>query len=145
MRQTGAQEQTVGSTKHRLQKSRAQGSAKDDFDELRDAFHARLQIDRVHLVTLSAALAGAEDDPGKIFDDLVFRAHRIRGGASIFEFADVAAAANALEQAAIGAHASHAGNADSSVWTALVALVRLMGSYESTGVDLGIDMLGPSP
>jgi HPt (histidine-containing phosphotransfer) domain-containing protein len=102
----------------------------DGLDELRLAFHARLQSDRVHFVTLSAALARAEESPGWIFQDLQFRAHKIRGGAAIFEIAEVAAAACALEQAAISASMAHADNGDAGVWSALVALVQVMGTLD---------------
>jgi hypothetical protein len=104
----------------------------DGFDELRLAFHARLQSDRVHFVTLSAALARAEESPGWIFQDLQFRAHKIRGGAAIFEIAEVAAAAYVLEQAAISASMSHADNSDAGVWSALVALVQVMGTFDGS-------------
>ncbi len=100
---------------------------RDGFDELRDAFQARLKGDRVHFVVLSAALARTEENPTGIFDDLQYRAHRLRGSASIFEVAEIAAAAKELEQAAAAASVGHADNADPAVWSALVTLVRLMG------------------
>ena len=121
----------MGSTRQRPRTARVRVSPGDDFDGLRDVFYARLQSERVHLVTLSAALASIDENPARIFDDLVFRAHRLRGGATIFEVAEVAAAANALEQAAIAASMSHANNTDTAVWTALVALVRLMGTTDA--------------
>jgi HPt (histidine-containing phosphotransfer) domain-containing protein len=83
--------------------------------------------DRMHFATLSAALARAEDSPAWIFQDLQFRAHKIRGGAAIFEIAEVEAAASALEQAALSASMSNANNTDAAVWTALIGLVRLIG------------------
>lgn len=103
----------------------------DGFDELRDAFQARLRGDRVHFVVLSAALARTDENPSRIFDDLQYRAHRLRGSAAIFDVAEVAAAANALEQAAASASTAHADNTDPAVWSALVALVRLMGHVNS--------------
>ena len=99
----------------------------DGFDALRDAFQTRLKGDRVHFVVLSAALARTEENPTGIFDDLQYRAHRLRGSASIFEVAEIAAAAKELEQAAAAASVGHADNADPAVWSALVTLVRLMG------------------
>jgi HPt (histidine-containing phosphotransfer) domain-containing protein len=99
----------------------------DGFDELRDAFQTRLKGDRVHFVVLSAALARSQENPTQIFDDLQYRAHRLRGSASIFEVADIASAAEELEHAAASASASHADNTDPAVWSALVTLVRLMG------------------
>jgi HPt (histidine-containing phosphotransfer) domain-containing protein len=99
----------------------------DGFDELRDAFQARLKGDRVHFVVLSAALARNVENPTRIFDDLQYRAHRLRGSASIFEVAEIASAANELEQAAASASVGQADNTDPAVWSALVTLVRLMG------------------
>ncbi|MEP6548392.1 MAG: Hpt domain-containing protein [Gammaproteobacteria bacterium] len=99
----------------------------DGFDDLREAFQARLKGDRAHFVVLSTALARTENIPTQIFDDLQYRAHRLRGSASIFEVAEIASAANALEQAAASASVSHADNTDPAVWSALVALVRIMG------------------
>lgn len=114
----------MGSIKRRPRKSEA---AEDGFESLRHAFHARLESERVHLVSLSAALARAEENPTWIFEDLQFRAHRLQGGASIFEVTDVAKAAHALEEAAVCASQSRADNTDEKVWEALVALVQLMG------------------
>jgi len=44
-----------------------------------------MQSERIHFVALSAALASRGDDPHEIFGDLVFRAHKLRGAAEIFE------------------------------------------------------------
>jgi len=93
-------------------------------------FHARLQGERVHLATLSAALARAEENPVWIFQDLKFRAHKIRGGAAILEIAGVGAAAGALELAAASAIASNAENTDDAVWAGLVELVRVIGELD---------------
>jgi chemotaxis protein histidine kinase CheA len=101
---------------------------RDPFDELRDAFHARLKTERVQFVTLSAALAQAEEDPQRIFADLQYRAHKLQGGAAIFEVADIAQAAGALEAAAVSAAAQKACNSDERVWSALEHLVDLMGN-----------------
>jgi hypothetical protein len=115
------------STKRQPRKAVSQSAPDDGLDELRLAFHTRLQNDRVHFAALSAALARAEGSPAWIFQDLQFRAHKIRGGAAIFEITEIEAAAGALEQAAISASMSNADNTDPAVWTALVGLVRLMG------------------
>jgi HPt (histidine-containing phosphotransfer) domain-containing protein len=115
----------MGSIKRRPRKAAAE--LEDGFENLRHAFHARLESERVHLVSLSAALARAEENPAWIFEDLQFRAHRLQGGASIFEVTDVAQAAHALEQAAVSASKARADNTDEKVWSALVALVQLMG------------------
>jgi hypothetical protein len=102
----------------------------DDFDDLQLAFRARLQSERVRYVALSAALARAEESPASIFRDLEFCAHKTRGGAAIFAMPEVAAAACALEQAAMAAASSNAEGVDAPVWAALVALVRLLGQLE---------------
>ena len=102
----------------------------DGLDQLSMAFHARLQSERVHLATLSAALARTEENPVWIFQDLKFRAHKIQGGAAIFDIGEIGAAACALETAAASAIASNAENTDDAVWTALVALVRLIGELD---------------
>jgi hypothetical protein len=120
----------MGSIKRRPFKPATVEILDDGFEGLRHAFHARLESERVHLVSLSAALARAEDNPVWIFEDLQFRAHRLQGGAAIFEIADVALAAGVLEQAAVTAAQVRAGNTDENVWAALVTLVRLMGSAE---------------
>jgi len=111
----------------RRAKAAARAGLDDDLEGLRASFDARLRSERVHLVTLSAALARAEDHPAQIFADLRDRAHRIRGGAAILAIEPIAAAACSLEFAAILAVKSRAGHADTAVWAALVALVRLMG------------------
>jgi hypothetical protein len=103
----------------------------DSFESLRQAFHARLESERVHFVTLSAALARAEENPAWIFEDLVYRAHRLQGGAAIFEESEVACAAGKLENAAVMAAQSRADNTNEEVWSALEALVKLMGNLES--------------
>lgn len=103
----------------------------DSFESLRQAFHARLESERVHFVTLSAALARAEENPAWIFEDLVYRAHRLQGGAAIFEESEVARAAGKLENAAGMAAQSRADNTNEEVWAALEALVKLMGGLES--------------
>jgi len=121
----------MGSIKHWARKTEGV-RPKDEFEELRDAFYIRLQSEWVQFVSLSAALARAEDDPVSIFNDLGFRAHRLQGSAAIFEIAEVAAAANALEQAAVFASKSNADNTDPPVWNALLALVSLMGTFEPT-------------
>jgi HPt (histidine-containing phosphotransfer) domain-containing protein len=112
-------------------------------DDLRVVFQAKLQGERAHFVALSAALARAEDGPGPVFNELRNRAHKMRGSAAVFEMAQVASAAGALEMAAIAATVSHADNTDAAVWTSLVALVRYLGTLEwGDGTPLS---LLPSP
>src|SRR5579872_115031 len=118
----------MGSIRRRPPKrAQTQPQADDGFESLRLAFQARLESERVHFVTLSAALARADENPAWIFEDLQFRAHRLQGGAAIFDEAEVASAAGALEAAAVHAAKSRADNTDEQVWEALVRLVRLMG------------------
>jgi HPt (histidine-containing phosphotransfer) domain-containing protein len=89
-----------------------------------------LQSERAHFVALSAALARVEGSPEPVFSELRNRAHKMRGSAAVFEMAQVASVAGSLEIAAIAATVSHAENTDAAVWTALVALVRLLGTVE---------------
>jgi HPt (histidine-containing phosphotransfer) domain-containing protein len=127
----------MGSTKRRPRQTALPAEAEDDgFESLRLAFQARLESERVHFVTLSAALARADENPAWIFEDLQYRAHRLQGGAAIFDEAEVALAAEALEQAAVAAAQTRADNTDENVWSALVTLVRLMGGHESARASL---------
>jgi HPt (histidine-containing phosphotransfer) domain-containing protein len=97
-------------------------------EELRAAFEGKLQGERAHFVALSAALARVEGSPAPVFSELRNRAHKMRGSAAVFEMAQVASVAGSLEIAAIAATVSHADNTDAAVWTALVALVRLLAA-----------------
>jgi len=103
----------------------------DEFDRLREIFQARLRGEHLQLVLLSASLARADESQSWIFEDLKFRAHRLRGGAGVFEITELATAANALEQAAILACETHTGNTDASVWSALGALVALLDGMQN--------------
>jgi hypothetical protein len=98
----------------------------DELEELRAVFEGKLQSERAHFVALSASLARAEGSPGPVFSELRNRAHKLRGGAAVFEMDQVASAAGSLEIAAIAATVNHSDNTDAAVWTALVALVRLL-------------------
>jgi hypothetical protein len=102
----------------------------DGLEELRVVFEGKLQSERAHFVALSAALARVEGSPGPVFSELRNRAHKMRGSAAVFEMAQVASVAGSLEIAAIAATVSHADNTDAAVWTALVALVRLLGTLD---------------
>jgi hypothetical protein len=129
----------MGSTRHRPRHTAVPVETEDDgFETLRLAFQARLESERVHFVTLSAALARADENPAWIFEDLQYRAHRLQGGAAIFDEAEVALAAEALEQAAVVAAQTRADNTDENVWAALVSLVRLMGGRESAHATLQV-------
>ena len=106
--------------------STSKGDPPDEFDELRDIFNSRLQSERLYFVMLSAELARADNGVERIFEDLKSRAHRLHGGAAIFDMPDMAAAADALEIAARAAADAHADNTDSTVWNALGGLVALI-------------------
>lgn len=97
------------------------------FESLGSVFLARLQSERLHLVSLSAALAGAEYDSAAVFEDLQFRARRLRGAANILEASEVAASAAALEGAASAAARARASHAHAPVWAALIDLIDLLG------------------
>jgi HPt (histidine-containing phosphotransfer) domain-containing protein len=100
----------------------------DGLEQLRVVFEGKLQSERAHFVALSAALAQVAGSPGPVFSELRNRAHKMRGSAAVFEMAQVVSVAGSLEIAAIAATVSHAENTDAAVWTALVALVRLLGT-----------------
>jgi hypothetical protein len=95
----------------------------DDFEQIRDAFYARLRSDRVCLMDLGAVLARAEGDASGVFEDIRAFAHRMHGAAAIFEDAGVSIDACALEQAANLAAIAHVDNSDAHVWSALETLV----------------------
>jgi HPt (histidine-containing phosphotransfer) domain-containing protein len=117
------QEEKMKSTRDPAHTAPTPAAADDAFEELRQAFHARLRSDRVHLMTLGAELTRAAGDPGHIFEDMRLFAHRLRGASAIFEAQEIGIAAHALEQAACSAAVAHADAADASVWTALESLV----------------------
>ena len=106
-------------------------SAAGEFESFGSIFLARLQSERVHLATLSAALARADENPEAIFHDLHSRARRLSGTAGIFEAADIAAAAHALERAAAAAAHSHSDNANPHVWGAMLVLMSLLQRVEA--------------
>src|ERR1700730_11903165 len=97
--------------------------SEDPFEELRDRFFARLRSDRIRLTALAGVLSRAEGDPARTFEDIQLFAHRLRGGAAIFETPEVGIAANTLEQAAASASVVHADSCDASVWRALENLL----------------------
>jgi HPt (histidine-containing phosphotransfer) domain-containing protein len=112
----------------------------DEFDRLRETFHARLHGDRIRLTTLAASLARIEGNPAGVFQDLQGLAHRIRGAAAVFQVPELFSAASALEQAATAACIGHADHTDGSVWSALEELVEqlAMTSGSSVGALGGI-------
>lgn len=120
----------MGSIKHQPRRPISATGSVGASEKLQELFAVRLQSERVHFVTLSAALARAEECPAGIFDDLTFRAHRLKGAAATFDFANLAAAAGALERASFAAANSRAAHTDPDVWEALVALVDMLGVIE---------------
>lgn len=93
-------------------------------------FLSRLESERVHLVSLRAALERATERTGIIFDDLQFRAHNLNGVAGTLEASAVANAAHQLEDAAFAASRTHSNSADIPVRTALDSLIRLLGQLD---------------
>jgi len=94
-------------------------------------FLSRLESERVHLVSLRAALERATERTGIIFDDLQFRAHNLNGVAGTLEASDVAKAAHQLEDAAFAASRTHSNSADIPVRAALDGLIRLLGQFDA--------------
>jgi HPt (histidine-containing phosphotransfer) domain-containing protein len=107
--------------------------AADAIERLGGVFFVRLQNERMQLATLSAELARSEGSPVSIFEKLQFRAHKLKGAAAIFEFPDLAAAAHALERASAEAVRTEAEQTNPGVWSALVALVDLLGEIDHQG------------
>jgi HPt (histidine-containing phosphotransfer) domain-containing protein len=93
-------------------------------------FLSRLESERVHLVSLRAALERATERTGIIFDDLQFRAHNLNGVAGTLEASSVAKAAHQLEDAAFAASRTHSNSADIPVRAALDSLIRLLGQFD---------------
>jgi hypothetical protein len=142
LRWVGKWKKRMNPTRRRSPKLAPRRPPDDGLDEMRLTFHAKLQDERMHLATLSAALARADESAAWIFHDLQFRSHKIRGGAAIFEMAEVAAAACVLEEAAHAACMTKADNTDAGVWAALVAIVRLLGTFDGT-LDIARRGTGP--
>lgn len=121
----------MGSTRYRPRNAALTIGFVDAYDELRDAFYDRLDEERLQLLSLGAALIGTDGGDARVFDDLVFRAHRLHGRAGIFEITVVADAAKALEQAAFQAAVPRAMRDESSTYAALAALVRLISTLDA--------------
>jgi hypothetical protein len=106
----------------------------DPFEELREAFHARLRHDRVRFTAFGAALARADEGPAPIFEEIGTLAHRLAGAALIFEDRDIGMAASALEEAADAAVKARVDNSDPFVWAALETLVDRLALMNGKGV-----------
>jgi hypothetical protein len=111
----------------------AAAEPEDGFDALRRTFLVRLRGDQLRLTTLAATLARAGVGPLPILEELRHIGHRMRGAAAMFEFLDLASAANALEQAA-GSTAAHATVGGASASTALTRLLTLLASMNARPV-----------
>jgi HPt (histidine-containing phosphotransfer) domain-containing protein len=119
----------------RSRRAKQREAPDEEMEGLRAMFNARLQSERLHFVVQSAQLARADKDPQRIFEDLKFRAHRLHGGAAIFEMAEIAAAADALEQAADAAQTTNADHTDATVWSTLGKLVELIDDLQRSDAD----------
>ncbi len=108
----------------------AQEQAGRDAAHSGSMFLSRLESERVHLVSLRAALERATERTGIIFDDLQFRAHNLNGVAGTLEASAVAQAAHQLEDAAFAASRTHSNSADIPVRSALDSLIRLLGKLD---------------
>jgi ABC-type Fe2+-enterobactin transport system substrate-binding protein len=108
--------------------SPASSISENPFEELRGIFLARLRSDRALLTTLATALTRAEGDEAYNFEDIQLFAHRLRGGAAIFETPEIGTAAYALEQAAVSASVAHAESAHAAVRKALEHLLERLPS-----------------
>jgi HPt (histidine-containing phosphotransfer) domain-containing protein len=116
----------VNSTRRAQSKGRIPIALDDAQESLRRKFHQRLQSERVQLAGLATTLTQAGKNTDSAFEELRWCAHRMHGAAAIFEYADVAAAAHALEYASEAALVAHAGSFEPSVWAALVSLVGIL-------------------
>jgi HPt (histidine-containing phosphotransfer) domain-containing protein len=131
----------MSSIKHRLHAIVSPDVLEDEFESLRNEFHARLQRERLQLTVLAAALTRSDGDSNGIFESLRQFAHRMHGAAAIFESTDVANAAHALERASVSAVLANAGSTDPSVWTALVTLVDMLATMNSRRASVSTDFL----
>ncbi len=86
----------------------------------------RLQSERAYFEMLGTALMQAEDCPGSVFDDLNFRAHRLKGVAATFGFTGLVKTAGALERASFAAATAQARNDDLGVEAALNELTTML-------------------
>jgi HPt (histidine-containing phosphotransfer) domain-containing protein len=93
-------------------------------------FLSQLENERVHLMSLRAALERATERTGIIFDDLQFRAHNLNSVAGTLDASAVAKAAHQLEDAAFAASRTHSNSADIPVRAALDGLIRLLGRFD---------------
>jgi hypothetical protein len=115
----------VKPTEYRLQPQGPPG-VDPQFQELRAAFHDRLQQDRLRLMVLRTRLAGIQGAATEGYERIRLIAHRMGGAAAVFEAPAALSAANALELAALEAARAGVDNNDVSVKTALDSLINLL-------------------
>jgi HPt (histidine-containing phosphotransfer) domain-containing protein len=108
----------------------AADASEDALDNLRQAFKARLIEDRARFVALRDALEARQVPPEAIIAELRNRAHKVRGGAAIFEMRDLAATACALEDAALAA-SCQVKQGESAIQGPLDALIDFLGRCAS--------------
>lgn len=132
-------------TRSRAPRAATADSPEDSFEEIREAFCARLQSERTHFLALNSALRRTDESPTSILDELRNRAHRLSGTAAIFEFAGVATAARALELAVVSASASLVKATEPAIGRALDALVRLIGDLKEDPHPTHIAVSGSGP
>lgn len=112
-------------------------AAESELEALREAFYSRLRSDRARMLTLCAELARAETYATPVYSDIRMVAHRLGGAAAMFDAPQISQAAVALEDAAVTAINTHADNVDSTVWTALEALVDLLAATHGSRLSGG--------
>ena len=91
------------------------------FDRLRAAFFARTRSDRERMAEHLEKLTNAQAIAPPLLEDVRLLAHRICGGASIFEAPNILQAAAAVEQAAL----------DSLRQPDVMSIARLRSSIET--------------
>jgi hypothetical protein len=74
-------------------------SPEQEFAQLRQRFHERLQREEIRLTVLTGALADAKGASAGVVEDIGIFAHRLRGAALVFEYRRIGDAAKAVELA----------------------------------------------
>jgi hypothetical protein len=104
-----------------------------EFEELRQRFHERLQRERVRLSQLAEALAGGKVDSALVVGDLGMFAHRLRGAALVFEYTGIGDAAKAVELAAGAALLRNKVRRDLRQVVATMQVLAMKLTEETTG------------
>ena len=107
----------------------------DGFGELRQLFTSRQADERASLAglqeKLQATLMQAQLDLERTLDEIRTRTHRLRGAAAVLGFAELAAAANLLEQATAAAAGLQERRVNTRVSHALKILIQLLNHHAS--------------